>query len=245
MKRTTSIVLFASIFAVAVGTLGLSGNSATSLMVAADPQSQDSMGMLGHVEYKLVDNSGNIKAYMQNDNIVVQGGEDCAAEYLFGDITLNTCSVNGTPTPFTHVAIGNHTSTINVANFTLSDASNTGASDKDVDCAGIGGNDGEMARLNPGVTNTYTPSSGGGAVVEMDTSSNPFVFDANNATTVYDSGLFNSGYGDSLTACDHADGTFVAGSDTDMFATQNLNGATGITVSDGDSLSVKWTITVG
>ena len=30
-----------------------------------------------------------------------------------------------------------------------------------------------------------------------------------------------------------------------MFAIQNLNGITGITVSDGDSLSVKWTITVG
>ena len=101
-----------------------------------------------------------------------------------------------------------------------------------------------MARLNPGVTNTYTLSSGSGAIVEMDTSSNPFTFDASNATTVYDSGLFNAGYSTGgATICTHADET--AGSDWDMFATQNLNGATGITVSDGDSLSVKWTITVG
>jgi|APSaa5957512535_1039671.scaffolds.fasta_scaffold09241_6 hypothetical protein len=46
MKKITSIVLFASIFAVAVGTLGLSGNSATSLMVSAAPQTQENVGML-------------------------------------------------------------------------------------------------------------------------------------------------------------------------------------------------------
>ena len=80
MKRTTTIVLFASIFAVAVGTLGLSGNSATSLMIA--PQTQQ-VGMLGHVEYMVHDASGNTVQYMQGDNVVVNDGEDCVAEYVF------------------------------------------------------------------------------------------------------------------------------------------------------------------
>jgi hypothetical protein len=76
MKRTTTIVLFASIFA--VGTLGLSGNSATSLMLSAVPQTQESVGMLGHVEYKVMDSSGVVIQYMQGDNEVVNDGEDCS-----------------------------------------------------------------------------------------------------------------------------------------------------------------------
>jgi len=75
MKRTTTIVLFASI--IAVGTLGFSGNSATSLMLSAVPQTQKPVGMLDHVEYKLMDSSGNVIQYMQGDNEVVNDGKDC------------------------------------------------------------------------------------------------------------------------------------------------------------------------
>ena len=233
MKRTTSIVLFASIFAVAVGTLGLSGSSATSFMVSAVPQSQESVNVLGHVEYKLVDGNGNIKAYMQNDNIVVSDGEDCAAEYLFGATT--SCNDAGA---FTNVAIGNHTSTLAVGNSTLSDVTD----DLGGDCA-TATVEGEMARINPGVTN-FVASTGSGASVEIDTSATPFTFDSSNATTVYDSGLFNKAYTAGTTICLHGT-TEDAQTDWDMFATQNLSGTQGIAVTDGDSLSVKWTITVG
>ena len=71
MKRTTTIALFAGMFAVTVGMLGFSGNSATANMISALPQSQDNVGMLGHVEYKVLDELGSIKQYMQNDNVVV------------------------------------------------------------------------------------------------------------------------------------------------------------------------------
>lgn len=231
MKRTTTMVLFASIFAVAVGTLGLSGNSATLLMASAVPQSQEQMGMLGHVEYKVLDENGNIVQYMQNDNVVVNDGEDCVATLVFGD---GTCANTNA---FNYIGIGNGSSTaVDATNSTLADATD----DTTGTCAssGVGG---DMARKQ--VTATHAAASGAtGAVVTLDTSSSPFTFDASNATTVIDSGVFDNTYATPGVQCAGAN---TAGSSWDMFSRQLLNGATGITVSDGDSLSVKWTITVG
>ncbi len=234
MKRTITIVLFASIFAIAVGTLGLSGNSAT-LMVSAVPQSQEQVGMLGHVEYMVQDYSGNIVSYAQTDNVVVNTGEDCVAEDIFGVVT--TCANTG---DFVHIGIGNGSSAAtSPTNQTLADATvdDTGT------CAssGVGG---DMARRLVTPTLISAANAGTGAVVELDTSGSPFTFDANNATTVIDSGVFNADYttqNDQNTCA----GSNVAHTNWEMFSRQLLNGATGITVNNGDSLSVKWTITVG
>jgi len=237
MKRTTSIVLFASIFAVAVGTLGLSGNSATLLMASAVPQSQEQVGVLGHVEYKVLDSSGNIVQYMQNDNIVVENGKDCIAEMVFGG--TGTCQgVAGTDN-FQFIGIGNGSSAnVGVTNSTLADIADPGTGD----CASSG-NGGDMARRK--VTATHTPAAGGaGAIVVLDTVGAPFTFDADNATSVIDSGVFNQDY-DTVVTNNICTVDGVAGTDWEMFSRQLLNGATGITVTDGDSLSVKWTITIG
>jgi len=265
MKRTTTIVLFASIFAVAVGTLGLSGNSAT-LMVSAVPQTQEDMAILGHVEYKLQDEFGNIKAYLQNDNEVVVAGKDCAAAHLFTDGTTrfsgSDCIIDSGA--FTYIGIGNGSintiagpvTAIGPFNATLAD-SLTGDADTTATCSavsGVGtGAGGDMARRN--VTATFV-TSGSATVVTLDTSAagsdGPFTFDAFNATAVKDSGLFNGDYTDgpdvTTHTCDGAQVTTDAANVNggwNMFSRQLLNDETGITVSDGDSLSVKWTITVG
>lgn len=257
MKRTTSIVLFASIFAVAVGTLGLSGNSAT-LMLASTPQSEP-IGMLGHVEYKVLDESGEIVRYMQNDNIVVQNGKDCAAELLFGDPGDSTyLKCGASPSLFNYIGIGNGSSTspIDVANKTLADGGGT-SDDVTGTCsdnnAGVGtANGGEMARryVTP-TTGSVTATGSTGAIVVLDTSSDPFHFEAGNATSVIDSGVFNAHFAGVTNAgwdCSAGTSATTGGDaivDWEMFSRQRLNGDTGITVNSGDSLSVKWTITVG
>jgi len=263
MKRTTTIVLFASIFAVAVGTLGLSGNSST-LMISAVPQTQEGMDILGHVEYKQFDEFGNIKAYLQNDNIVVVAGKDCAASFLFTDGTTKfaTSDCIDNPTPFTYIGIGNGTilnadlPAIGATNATLQNVAG-GTSGTTSNCADDGAGDGDaaggdMARRN--VTASIT-SAGTTTIVVLDTSAvgsdGPFTFNAENATIVTDSGLFNADYGDGV-AVGHTCGAATlsnaddeAGTEWNMFSRQLLNDENGITVSDGDSLSVKWTITVG
>ena len=228
MKRVTTITLFAGMFAVTVGILGFSGNSATANMISALPQSQDNVGMLGHVEYKVLDEFGNIKQYIQNDNIVVQVGKDCVARAVFDtDVDPGAC---GTNAEFQYIAIGNNTGgTIDDSQVTL--AGNTCASS---------GTTGEMARKL--VTPSFTAAgSGTGTIVILDLSSDPFTFGADNATAVIDSGIFNA----DESAVDGQEQCTTLGT-SEMFAIQQLNGpTTGISVSNGDSLSVKWTITVG
>jgi hypothetical protein len=101
-----------------------------------------------------------------------------------------------------------------------------------------------MARKQITPTLISAANDGTVAVVELDTSGSPFTFDADNATSVIDSGVFNADYGtqNDQNTCE---GSNTAHTDWEMFSRQLLNGATGITVNDGDSLSVKWTITVG
>ncbi len=227
MKRVTTIALFAGMFAVTVGILGFSGNSATANMISALPQSQDNVGMLGHVEYKVLDELGSIKQYMQNDNIVVQVGKDCVARAVF-DVSADpgACPTNA---EFQFIAIGNDTGgTIDDTQTTL-EAGVCASS-------GVGG---EMARKL--VTPTFTAAGAGtGTIVTLDLSSEPFTFGESNATAVIDSGIFNAA------TTQDVNGQCTGLGTTEMFSIQQLNGpTTGISVSSGDSLSVKWTITVG
>ncbi len=227
MKRITTIALFAGIFAVTIGTLGFSGDSATSLMVSSLPQSQENVGMLGHVEYKVLDELGSIKQYMQNDNIVVRVGKDCVARAVFDtSADPGACPANA---EFQFIAIGNGTTgTIDEAQTTLQGGV----------CADTT-NDGEMARKL--VTPTFTAATGSaGTIVTLDTSGDPFTFDAFNTTKVIDSGVFNADE-----SAKDGNGQCTTLGTSEMFSIQQLNVGTGIAVSDGDSLSVKWTITVG
>lgn len=232
MKKNTSIVLFASVFAIAVGALG-SGVAYPDALTL--PQTQEKIDMVGTVEYTVLDSSGNIKQYMQIDNIVVNDGKDCAADAIFGGGTcVGTIGTNY----FDYIGIGNGSRTaLSATDSTLSD----GTVDTTGTCAAtnIGG---DMARKQ--VTPIHTAASGStGAVVVLDTSTSPFTFDANNATTITDAGIFNADYGTPATD-NKCGGQNIAGTDWDMFARQFL-GDSGITVDDGDSLSVKWTITFG
>ncbi len=234
MNRLKTIVLFAGIFVISLGAVSLSGNSATSLMISAEPQTQTTeFDMLGHVEYKVLDQTGAVKHYQQGDNIVVIGGKDCVARLVFENSTTAVCGLGNNE--FQYIAIGNYTSADPPAN-TLDALESTTDDD---DCATTA-DSGEMARKQ--VTPSFTPAvTGTGTVVVLDTSSDPFDFGVSNATgNIMQSGVFNGPEGsvDGNGACS------TLGS-TSMFAVQNLSTTSGITVSDGDSLSVKWTITVG
>jgi len=232
MNRLKTIGLFAGIFAIAMGAISLSVTSESFFIAPTVPQSQVNLGMLGHVEYTLKDPSGNIKAYIQADNIVTEEGKDCVAQVMFDSAeTVDDC---GSTTEFQYIAIGNFTvAGIPVVGTTALEA-DSGASNGCAVTGGTGG--GEMSRklIDPTFLSTGTVT-----VVTLDTVDNPFDFDINNATIVLQSGIFNGA------STQNANGECTDTTTDDMFAYQDLNGDTGITVSEGDSLSVKWTITVG
>ena len=235
MNRLQTIGLFAGIFAIAMGVISLNDTSESFFMVSAVPQSQDNFGMLGHVEYTVRDESGVITSYMQTDNIVTDAGKDCVALGMFDSAdSLSDCDA---PTAeFSFIAIGNHTAGAPDGTETfLDEGSNQGATG----CAVFGARateGGEMWRLP--VDPTFT-SAAGSTIVILDTVNNPFDFTGSNKTIVFQSGVFNGAAAHGAHACSDSNK-----STTDMFAIQELATSTGITVSAGDSLSVKWTITI-
>ncbi len=242
MNRIHTIALFAGVFAVALGTLGFTGFSSVSaipLMTEAIPQTQGQAGILGHVTYTLYDATGNVKSYVQGDNVVVIVGKNCIASHIFkvaedGPSGENTC--NSRNADFNFIAIGNATAaTAQDTDIELDLNNGPGCASTTVD--------GEMARVQvtPVITNS---TAGNGAVVVLETiGTQAFTFTSDNATIVRQSGLFD---GDE-TADDINTGECTTlgapGQPTtwNMFSIQDIS----VTTTDGDSLSIKWTITIG
>ncbi len=233
MNRLQTIGLFAGIFAIAMGVISLNDTSESFFMVSATPQSQDNFGILGHVEYTVRDESGVITSYMQGDNIVTNAGKDCVALGMFDDgDTLSDCDA---PTAlFNYIAIGNFTQADPDGTETQLDFEAGASNGCGTDATGTAG--GEMWRL---LVDPEFTSGGSSTIVTLDTVNNPFDFTDSNKTTVFQSGVFNG----AATLGPHVCTDSNPGS-TDMFAIQELAGSGGIAVSPGDSLSVKWTITI-
>jgi len=99
-----------------IAIIAMAGGLLVTFNVGSSPQTNkfsESSGMLGHIELVAKDSDGNIKAYRQTDNIIVNVGKSCAAIHIFGVPTGS----NGTGTacggqlvnPFNLMAIGTST----------------------------------------------------------------------------------------------------------------------------------------
>ncbi|MFY9301493.1 MAG: hypothetical protein WAO91_09940 [Candidatus Nitrosotenuis sp.] len=229
MKKVQTALIFSAILAVTIGTLSYSGISATSLVTSSVPRNSDAMNILGHVEYTVRDSDGLVKAYYQSDNLVVNTGDNCVAARLFDPAgsgpTNHGCTSFGS-TGYQFIAIGNQTAQFDDASTNLIAAATSSV-------------DGEQARRRDS-SPTFTASSGNsttGAQVIIETPT-PFTFSTSNATTVQNSALFNATAG----AVDGNGQTTSIGT-ARAFAIQKLSPT--VTVASGDTLNVRWTITIG
>ena len=225
MNRIKTLTLLSAIFAVTIGALSYTGISATPLFISSVQSTHDNVKALGHVEYTVMDASGLVKAYYQGDNLVVNVGDNCAADRLFNPGSSGICTSFGT-NGFQYIAIGNATSTFDDTNTSLGAAATTTT-------------DGEQARRRdsaPAFTASSTNSTSGSQII-VETPS-PFTFGASNATTVRNAALF-----DAAASAADANGQTTTVGTSNMFSVQNLSPA--VTVSNGDTLNVRWTITIG
>lgn len=221
MKTTSMLALIAVISAVSIGTITLNGFSAIPLVAAS--VSPESGTFMGHVEYILRDSDGNIKSYVQGDNLVVNKGDDCVIGYAFQTgITSDNCTLSSTG--FRYIGVGNGSSTAVVNGDTTLDQTTQAVATTSTD--------GLMAmKLDTDTVGTAS-ASGGTVVIATET---PFVFTAGtNTTTVTGAGLFDG-------TCTMTNGVCTAYGTPNMFSAQRIN----VAVAGGDSLSVTWTITVG
>lgn len=167
MKKYTVLTLVAAAMAVIGGTLAVNGLSATPLLIgeSATKTLENGMPIMGHVTVVVTDPNGNIKAYRQMDNIVVNVGETCTGARMFGT-TATQCANLGL---FNYIGIG--------TNSAAEDATHTGLQT-------------ETNTRQQDLTNTLTNSTGPGATSSL---SGTFAFTG--SAGIQESGLFDASTG--------------------------------------------------
>ena len=219
MHRNITAILSLTVAAVIVSFLATNSMMPTTFLVASNqPQvaTNDGTKVLGHVVYEVKDANGNLKSYMQTDNIRVNQGLSCAASYLFKNSTSgNTANcpfVSGATTGFQYVGL------INGTFATSATHTRSGLGTAATGVAGV------LNTNNQGgpPTNAGTVSFPAFNQVQIASPAFAFTGDATAGTTVTGSALFNSA---STTANEFAENTMS------------------VAVGNADTLTVTWTIT--
>ena len=216
MKKYTSLALIGALVVGIAGFVSLDAISATSFVtMKAASDIHESGQMLGHVTYELRGIDGQVKHYFQSDNVIVDVGTDCAAQAIFDDGNADVCTLGGNG-GFAFIAIGNATGE-------TADATDTAL---DVD----GNGDGEMTRSGFIDATVTAADSANNIDTTVSIASPAFSFNTlgPSGTTVTQSGLFDSNAGGN------------------MFSIRDIPGqsGTGLAVTNADTLSVTWTITL-
>ena len=108
--KTQQAAMFALV-AIVAGTGGIfSGFSVSSDDAGAYSEEGN---VMGHITLTVTDESGNIKDYIQTDNLVVDAGMDTMADLVFPDINTNSNSTDG---KFEWIGIGTGTTAAAAAN---------------------------------------------------------------------------------------------------------------------------------
>ena len=227
MNSKPTIIVLVAVMAVLSGALGMSLTGTFSDQKIGVANVATGM-MTGHLEIEARNADGEIIAYRQTDNEVVDDGEQCILKILFsseqagadddgrGQYT-STGACTGILTGAWHViGIGTTTTAADDVNIKLGN-----------ETSGILSNytDG-VEGLERGVATTKTWTNGTGSTVTKIAMSKTFTNLSGVTHTIAESGLFNS--------------TTVAGSG--MLAHKEF---TGVALATNDSITITWTFIVG
>ncbi len=227
MNGKSTLALVGVVFAAAM-IVGMATTSAfsTPLVIASSATVDNQFGMLGHITLTQTDAAGNMKSYIQTDNVIVNVGENCVAETLFNVTSGGTDACDGASSPlygagkpginnegFSFIAVGNSSAAATPPVAVETDQALT-----------VENQTSTMARLDGSPTlTTESALVGSSAIVTL---SAVFTSDGG-ISDVDESGIFD-------------ETTFTAGDN--MLARQTF---TNIRLSDGDQLTVEWEITIG
>ncbi|MEM3064198.1 MAG: hypothetical protein QW177_02380 [Candidatus Nitrosotenuis sp.] len=216
MKLNTTALVIGVALVVVAGLFGSTIFGITGIKNNAQSTAAAAGLITGHVVTTLTDPDGNIKAYRQSDNIIVNNGENCVAKMLFGAAggdTVSTGVCTGEISDgFRYIGIGNYTTNVNGTNTSLG---NEYSAAKGVPSLARG-----VATV---IMTNSTGATGSFASVQL---TKTFTSSQSNPQTVTESGLFNN--------------TSIASGA--MFSRQTFSP---ITMNNGDSLTVQWTISIG
>jgi hypothetical protein len=217
MKKYTCLALIGAIITGITGFVSLDVISATSLMTMQGVSNIHETGlMIGHVTYEVRGMDGQIKHYFQSDNVIVDKGTDCSAQAIFNDADDDVC-ILGTGGGFAYIAIGNATGA-------LAEASDLAL---DTSVSPFGGEVKRSGFIDAIIT---AANSGSSLDTVVSIASTPFTFTelGSAGTSITQSGLFDQGT--------------LGGN---MFSIRDISGpGPGLPVTNTDTLSVTWTITL-
>ena len=225
MKSITTITALVAALAVTSGGLGLSLTGVFEDNNVTTTSNTVNGLMMGHLVVEAHNEAGELVAYRQTDNEVVDDGEQCILKMLFattgtsqagrGEYTSTTACTGALTNAWDVIAIG---------------TGSTGAADTQVLLVNETGsgtsNAAGMPGLERGTATTKTWTNGTGATTTKIVLSKTFTNDSTNSATIAESGLFNSTSNDT----------------NGMLARQTF---TGVALSNGDSITITWTFTVG
>jgi hypothetical protein len=176
--------------------------------------------MTGHVETVVTDAVGNVKEYRQSDNIIVNDGENCVIKMLFG--------ADG------GASIGSGTNTC------------TGAITSGFRIIAIGNSTVPAGNSNSTLLAEYTAANGNAALARqlattITLTNSTVATGVSQATALLEATFTNGGSNGQLVS---ESGLFNS---TDLntdgrFARQQF---TGVSLNNGDSLTVRWTVNIG
>ena len=170
--------------------------------------------LMGHAIIEARDSQGNLIAFRETDNEVVNNGENCVLKMLFDE--------GGPGTSGTTVCTGAITSAWNYIGIGTSAEGSFAVAETN---ARLGNETSTTTGLTRAAgTVSFTNGTGGTAASAQ--ISKTFTMTSGNGHTIAESGLFN--------------GTSI--STAGMLARQTF---TGVALSNGDSITVTWTFTVG
>ena len=225
MKSTTTITALVAALAVTSGGLGLSLTGVFEDNNITTTSNTVNGLMMGHLTVEAHNEAGELVAYRQSDNEVVDDGEQCILKMLFattgaseagrGEYTSTSACTGALTNAWDVIAIGTATTAAADTQVILGNETGSGTNN----AAGMPG-------LERGTATTKTWTNGTGATTTKIVLSKTFTNDSTNSATIAESGLFNS------TTVD-ANG---------MLARQTF---TDVSLSDGDSITITWTFTVG
>ena len=232
MKTASTMIVLVAALAVTSGGLGLSltGVFDDDGVIA---QSNTATGlMMGHLTVEAHNEGGDMIAYRQTDNEVVDNGEQCILKMLFATTGGGGEAGRGEYTSSGAGACGGALTgawdIIAIGTDNDNGAYATGQSAATVDTLVILGNETSTSvGLERGTATTKTWTNGTGATTTKLVLSKTFTSDSPRAHAIGESGLFN-----------HTNAAFHSG----MLARQTF---TDVTLSDGDSITITWTFTVG
>lgn len=218
MKTTMTVAIMGIAVAVAVGVIGVQAISQSNSEIPS--LSSSNLSILGHATFTVTDPDGNIKAYRQTDNAIINQGKDCVARFLFNNATANPAgnncgdtSLTSGFTGFRFIGINNATGVNGVLDSSAALSTFT---------------TGEMtAWTRPTSTPTYTAATGTTGTIVSITSGAVSIGSTIGSTNVTRSALLD----DVTSGTDHAAAI--------------INIPNGVSVASGDTLTVNWSVTVG